>query len=384
MASTEHAASAAQHGSFVRGWPSLALTVLVVLAAVYSFSHRPPPPFPATEVHADGLQVNGLARQGDRYIAVGEQGHILIAEQPQGPWREASLATQRDSTLTDVAFVADTVAIAVGHDGWILRSEDRGQSWTEAAFSTDHSDPFLGVAGPYDGKLYAYGAFGKFMVSTDLGKTWQAQALVEEGAEAAAPTAVEVDTTAEDYDPFASYTAGASAGGTLADRHLNDMARAADGSLWLVGERGLLAQSVNGGESWKVLDPIYAGSLFGIIELPGGDLLAFGMRGHAFVSRDNGRQWVASEVPLPLSLFDGAVDAEGNAVLVGASDAVLKSTDKGASFQLVSQKDRRGLAAVLPLDDGGWLTGGEAGIKSQQPGVGKTDESKVQAEGDAS
>jgi len=384
MATTENAASAAQRGSFARGWPSLVLTVLVVLAALYSFSHRPPPPFPATQVHADGLQVNGLTRQGDRYIAVGEQGRILIADQPQGPWREASVAAQRDSTLTDVTFVADNIAVAVGHDGWILRSEDRGQTWAEAQFSTEHSDPFLGVAGPYEGTLYAYGAFGKFMVSTDLGKTWQMRPLVEEGAEEAAPEPVEVDTTAADYDPFASYTAGASAGGSLADRHLNDMARAADGSLWLVGERGLLAQSKNGGESWRVLDPIYAGSLFGIIELPGGELLAFGMRGHAFVSRDNGNQWVASDVPLPLSLFDGAVDREGNAVLVGASDAVLKSTDKGASFKLVSQKDRRGLAAVLPLDDGGWLTGGEAGIKPQQPGMGKAEESTMQGEGDAS
>ncbi len=384
MASTDPAASAAQRGSFVRGWPSLVLTVLVVLAALYSFAHRPPPPFPATEVRADGLQVNGLARQGDRYIAVGEQGRILISDQPQGPWREASVGAQRDSTLTDVAFVGDGIAVAVGHDGWILRSEDRGQTWAEALFSSEQSDPFLGLAGPYDGKLYAYGAFGKFWVSADLGTTWQQQPLVEEGADEVASEPAAVDTTAEDYDPFASYTAGASAGGSLADRHLNDMARAADGSLWLVGERGLLAQSSNGGESWKVLDPIYAGSLFGIIELPGGELLAFGMRGHAFVSRDNGASWVASDVPLPLSLFDGAVDGDGNAVLVGASDAVLKSTDKGASFELVSQKDRRGLAAVLPLDDGGWLTGGEAGIKPQQPGIGKADESTRHGEGDAS
>lgn len=382
MTKAESAAATAQKGSFARGWPSLVLTLLVVLAAVYSFSHRPPPPFPATQVHPQGLLVNALAVQGERYLAAGEQGRILIADAADGPWREASVQQQRDSTLTAVSFVAPKIAIAVGHDAWILRSVDAGETWTEAAFSADRPEPLLGVAGPYDGKLYAHGAFGRFMVSSDLGQTWQEQALVEEGAEPAA-AAPAVDPNSEDYDPFAAYTNGASAGSALSERHLNAMTQTADGQLWLVGERGLLARSGNGGASWTVLDPIYAGSLFGILELPSKDLLVFGMRGHAFVSRDAGATWTASTVPLPLSLFAGTVDSEGHAVLVGASDAVLKSTDNGASFELVSQKDRRSIASVLALAGGGWLTGGEAGIKRQSPGIGRSLESSTPAAGEA-
>ncbi len=383
MTTTDAAAIAAQKGSFSRGWPSLVLTVLVLLAALYSFSHRPPPPFPATQVHPNGLLVNALAREGKRLLAVGEQGRILIADAPEGPWREAAVAQQRDSTLTSVAFIAEGVAIAAGHEAWILRSEDRGETWTEVAFSTEQSDPILGIAGPYDGKLYAYGAFGKFLVSTDLGKTWSAMPLVDEGA-AAEPATAEPDPEAEDYDPFAAYTAGASSGGGLGERHLNALLRTRDGTLWLAGERGLLARSSNGGESWKVLDPVYAGSWFGLLELPGNAVLAFGMRGNAYLTRDNGASWSKAKVPMPLSLFGGALDADGNVILVGASDAVLKSTDNGASFELVSQKDRRSISAVLPLESGGWLTGGEAGVKQQWPGVGAASGSPAASEGDAS
>lgn len=362
--------AATQHGSLSRGWPAVLLTLCVMLAAVYSFSHRPPPPFPETRVNPDGLLVNALAQQGARMLAAGEQGRILIADSAEGPWREAKVEPQRHSTLTGLLFVDERTVLAVGHDSWILRSEDGGETWTEAHFASERSEPLLGVAGPYEGKLYAYGAFGQFLVSTDGAETWAKQTLIDENAKSAS-AAVEADPSAENYDPFAAYTDGATAASGLADRHLNAMTRTADGTLWLVGERGLLARSGNGGESWRVIDGVYAGSFFGILELPQNGLLIHGMRGNVFVTRDQGATWTAATVPMPVSLFDGVVDGEGHIVLVGAGDTVLKSTDQGASFELVSQKDRRGIAAVLALPGGAWLTGGEAGIKRQQPGIGR-------------
>lgn len=377
MTQTDTAAAAAQHGSLSRGWPALALSLFVAIAAAYSFSHRPPPAFPATRVQAGGLLVNALARQDQRFVAVGEQGRILIADGAEGDWKEATVEPQRNSTLTGVAFVDKNVAIAVGHDSWILRSTDAGQTWKEVHFATENAEPLLGLAGPYDGKIYAHGAFGQFLVSADAGTTWEALTLTEEGAAAeAAPATPANDPTSADYDPFAAYTAGGGGGGGLAERHLNAMTRTADGMLWLVGERGLLARSNNGGETWKSIEDVYAGSFFGILELPAnGGLLVYGMRGNAFVSRDGGNTWTRSTVPGPVSLFDGIVDEDGNVVLVGSGDVILKSTDRGASFTIVSQKDRRGIAAVLPLEQGGWLTGGEGGIKRQLPGVGDKPES---------
>lgn len=322
------------HGdaSIVRGWPALALVAIVLAAAVYSFAPRPNPPFPETVVRSDQLQVNGIVRDGSRLIAVGEQGHIMLADSPQGPWSAAGVNPPRGSNFNQV-LVAGGAALAVGHDAWIVRSTDRGANWKEVSFNKEQSDPLLGIAGPFDGKIYSFGAFGLFMSSSDQGVTW-----IKEAHPA------------------------------LADRHLNAMARLNDGSLLIVGERGLLARSTDAGQTWQALPEIYPGSFFGVLRLPGDGVIAFGMRGNAFVSPDNGRSWKKSNVPEVVSLFAGAVTDNGEIMLAGASNAVFVSTDGGANFRRVSQNMRRDLVHVLPLEGGARLTAGEGGIRLFQPG----------------
>jgi photosystem II stability/assembly factor-like uncharacterized protein len=340
------------------------MVALVVAAALYSFSHRPLPPFAPTEVHPDKLLVNGLARQGSRFVAAGELGHILVADSAEGPWREAKVERERGSTFTRVVFIGDKVALAVGHDGWIVRSEDGGETWKEVAFDQSRPDPLLGVAGPFDGKLFAFGAFGLFLSSADEGRTWQPAPLVIEAAGGAKPAAA-ADPNA---DPFASFTSQDS----QADRHLNAMARLPDASLVLVGERGLVLQSRDGGASWKALESGYTGSFFGVMALDG-RLLAFGMRGNAYFSDDEGRTWQKSEVPRNASLFSGTRLANGDVALVGDNNTVLVSKDRGAHFALASEAKIRGLAAglaeALELPGGSLLTVGDAGIVKRALGA---------------
>lgn len=324
--STRPAAGRAQKWATTEAWPAFGLVLLVAIAAVYSFSHRPLPPFPATQIHADRIMLNGLAAKGSRLVAVGEQGHILVADSPEGPWREAAVEKQRGSTLTQLAFAGGDVVLAVGHDSLILRSEDNGEIWKEVSFDPERSEPLLGIAGPYEGRLYAFGAFGQFLVSSDQGKTW----------------------TREQHEP-------------LSDRHLNAMTRAADGSLLLVGERGLMARSADNGASWELLPEIYPGSFFGVLPLKDKGLVVFGMRGNVFRSND-GQNWQKSEVPEAVSLFGGTVTSDGSIVLVGAGDAVFVSQDGGAHFGRAENLSRLALADVLALQSGELLTAGEGGI----------------------
>lgn len=346
------------------GWPAYALVAVALGAAVYAFSPRPAPPFPATQIFPDRLLITGLAQSGSRIVAVGELGRILVADAPQGPWHEAKVEPARGSTLTNVSFVDERTAIAVGHDGWILRSQDRGESWKEAAFDAEHPDPLLGIAGPFEGKLFAFGAFGLLLTSGDQGLTWTRETLniADDAAKSAAPAD-------ENADPFANL----SAGGGLAQRHLNAMVRATDGSLLLLGEQGLMLQSSDNGQSWKSLPQVYGGSYFGALNLPDGGLLVFGMRGNAYVSRDLARTWSRCDVPMAVSLFGGTVTPQGTIVLVGDSNTVLTSGDGGAHFTLAAQAEHRGLAAglaaVLALPGGGLLTGGDGGISLQKTGA---------------
>ena len=119
------------------GWPAAVFTGMVLGAALFAFSPRPAPVFTPTQVFPDRVLINGLAQNGKRILAAGEQGHILVADDPHGPWRDATVEPQRGSSFTQVHYIGDGVALAVGHDDWIVRSEDNGQTWKEVSFNKD-------------------------------------------------------------------------------------------------------------------------------------------------------------------------------------------------------------------------------------------------------
>jgi photosystem II stability/assembly factor-like uncharacterized protein len=315
-------------GSIIRGWPASLMVLLITAAAFYALIlPRPMPAFAPTVLYPDKLLINGLAQNGKRLIAVGEQGHILMADNASGPWNSARVEPDRGSTFTQVAFIDGSIALAVGHDGLIVRSTDNGATWKEVAFDAEQSTPLFGVAGPFDGKVFAFGAFGTLLMSSDQGLTWQ---------------------------PIKSDAIG--------DHHIYALLRPADGSLLLFGERGLMARSTDAGQNWQTLPSIYQGSFFGALQLPSKTLLAYGMRGNVFRSTDYGQTWKKSEVPIVASLFGGMATPRGTAVLVGASNTVFQSDDDGIHFKLESGSGRRDFSTVLALPDGGWLIGGDDGI----------------------
>jgi photosystem II stability/assembly factor-like uncharacterized protein len=355
--------SSATPGSIGQAWPAYLVVLLVFGAAVYSFAHRPLPPFPPTQIQADKLLVNGLARNGTRYVAAGELGHILIADSPDGPWREAKVAPERGSTFTRVAFIGENIALAVGHDGWILRSTDNGETWREVAFDDQRPDALISLAGPFDGKLFAFGAFGLYTTSSDGGQTWQVAPLeiVDDKKKVEPKPAVDPDA-----DPFANFSEQSD---SAADRHLNAMARLADGTLLLVGERGLVLRSADQGATWQPIDSGYQGSFYGVLPLADSKVLVFGMRGNAFVTADLGKTWQKAEVPVQVSLFSGTVLEDGQIVLVGDNNSVLVSKDRGATFMVASEAKIRGLAAglaeVVAIPGGKLLLAGDIGVKVQ-------------------
>jgi photosystem II stability/assembly factor-like uncharacterized protein len=319
------------------GWPAAVFTGMVLGAAFFAFSPRPIPVFTPTQVFPDRVLVNGLAQNGKRILAAGEQGHILVADDAHGPWRDAGVQPQRGSTFTQVRYIGEGVALAVGHDDWIVRSEDNGQTWKEVSFNqdADQSGPLFGVAGPFNGKVFAFGAFGTLMASSDLGKTWESRK-----------------------------------SDALGDKHLYSMIDGGNGSLLLVGEQGQMLKSGDGGDNWQALPQVYKGSFFGALALPDGGWLVYGMRGHVFVSHDAGASWKPSTTPAPLSMFGGAVGADGKVYLAGAQRTVLVSDDGGASFKTCVQGERQTFAAVLPLPGKELLVAGEPGIRIEQQEAG--------------
>lgn len=355
-----------KEGSARRGWPALLLTIFMVAAGVYAYSPRSYPPSPPTRIHITDLQINSLAYDNGLYVAVGEQGHILVTDHPAGKWRLAGIDKPHSATLTRVEFIGKGIAVAVGQGAWILRSRDGGKTWTQVHFdkNKESSEPLLGVAGPFNGKLFAYGAFGMYLTSTDMGKTWQSGQFNLEKPAAGENKAAASDVTnpdSPDYDPFAAFSSG---GGIAAqaNKHLYAIIQAADGSLYLTGERGLLARSTDNGETWNKLKPGYDGSFFGLLALSDGRVIVYGLRGHVYYSDDQGKTWTRSDVNTDESLFGGTVLPNGNIVLVGANNEMLLSTDNAASFREVSQFGPYSLTSILALPDGKGLVSGKGGV----------------------
>ncbi|OAJ54475.1 WD40/YVTN/BNR-like repeat-containing protein [Paraburkholderia ginsengiterrae] len=306
--------------------PGLLMSVAVLGAALFAFSPRPLPAFPASAIAASQVQINGLAHAGTRVVAVGERGVILVSDDRGMSWRRAAVTPDEASTLTQVFFISPRVGIAVGHDGWILRTADGGDHWQEVHFDHGHSDPLLSVWGTKGGNVFVTGSFGQLLVSHDAGATW-----------------------AQQQTP-------------VGDRHLNAIAGDGHGHLVIAGETGTLLVSGDAGATWEKRPSPYEGSLFGVLPLADGAWLAYGMRGNVLRSTDQGATWQHVDSHVGTSYFAAIRPDNKDIVLVGQGGAIVTSGDGGETYAVRQVGGVQSLDAVLDMGSGQLLLGGDAGV----------------------
>ena len=122
-----------------------------------------------------------------------------------------------------------------------------------------------------------------------------------------------------------------------------------DGSLYLVGERGVIAHSEDGGRNWQQINSPYNGSLFGVGFLPDGSVIVYGMRGNAFASSDGGTHWRKLQTGTERSLNADVTLTNGSLLLSGMAGTMLWSGDSGATFVPIEQPNRADVLAALPV-----------------------------------
>lgn len=252
----------------------------------------PPQPFPAMLVaHPEKGLLLSIAYAGRRLVAVGAYGDIVISEDGS---RWTQVPSPVDVTLTAVAFADDTHGWAVGHDTAILATADGGQTWTLQNYQPDLNVPLFSVLALDQRHAIATGAFGTVKITDDGGNHWQ-----------------DVDDPAVGKEKL----------------HLNAITRLADGELFMVGERGYAAISLDG-RSWRKLQSPYDGSFFGVLPWGERGAIAFGLRGniYAIVDAQTG-QWTKISSPTTSSLFGGIAGPDGETVLVG-NDGMLVALDR--------------------------------------------------------
>lgn len=303
--------------------------VCLIVAATIAFTftpHKTSEAAPA-QLRPDRLQINAMLYLDKRVVAVGERGNVLISDDQGQSWQAATVSPQRDLTLTSLVELADKSLLAVGHDGWILRSQDKGDNWTEVRHDNELGEPLLGAWSAGGTQVQAFGSFGKFYQSNDDGRTWQVMPL-------------QVDSA-----------------------HLNSMDGGPEGRRMLVGEQGLVMRSTDAGQQWQALPAFYNGSLFGVVRLSPDRWVAYGMRGHVFVTHNFGKTWEQIEVGNQLPLYGHALLPNGGGLLIVGAGSSMVRLD--GSARLVSATRLSGLgtltSAVL-VGSRRLLVGGERGV----------------------
>jgi photosystem II stability/assembly factor-like uncharacterized protein len=305
--------------------------------------------------------INALARAGRRLVAVGVRGLVIVSDDSGETWQQARVPVSCD--LTAVQFVTPHLGWAVGHDGVVLHSADGGARWTRqldgrataqqlvahyevlAAKGSGQATASLAAvrqnyaAGPEQALLgvcfqdarrgVVCGSFGTLLGTQDGGRTWQSWL-------------ERIDNPKQ--------------------LHLNAIERIG-GSVFIASEQGCVFRLEGAGEGSRFVPHAtgYGGSFFGVLGR-GEDVMAYGLRGTAFLSRDAGGRWQRLPLGLDAGLNGGAVFDDGAMALVSQDGRVLLSRDGGASFRPLAVPRPGLFTSIVQAAPGVAVVGGLAGL----------------------
>lgn len=264
---------------------------------------------------------------GDRLIAVGGRGVILISDDRGGTWTQVSSPT--DVTLTTVCFVDPQNGWIGGHEATLLRTRDGGDTWTVEHTSPEGDDPVLKVW--FSKRHGGFAIGGRSLMLRLVEGRWQRRDLMPDNDDGFSP-------------------------------HLFGIGELSNGALMVVAESGHLFRSDSGGASWLLQPTPYAGSWFGMANVEVSDrLLLYGMLGHVFVSKDGGNLWNPISVNTQSSLFSHYDNSK--LYLVGADGTVLEADPVQLTFsQLTSSLSRRTVTALEKVTTDRWVAATTRGL----------------------
>jgi photosystem II stability/assembly factor-like uncharacterized protein len=344
-----------------RASPALAFALLLWSAQAIHAAPADPLQQPAQASRlASRSPLFAVAAAGSRLVAVGQRGHIVFSDDAGRHWEQAAVPVSVD--LTGVHFATAQRGWAVGHDGVILATSDGGSHWTRqldgrqaAALIVERYGaqaaqgnpelkaalaeaqrmqaagpdlPFLDVWFEDERTGYAVGAFNLLFATTDGGLTWQ-------------PASDRVD------NPQAHHLYAVRG-------HGNDV--------YVAGELGLLLKLDRSSRRFAAVATPYKGTWFGIAVKPG-VVIAHGLRGNAWRSRDGGATWRQVLMPVQTGLTGSAVLGDGRIVLVSQDGRVFVSADNGDTFESVPNARPVPLYGAAPLGTASLALVGARGVR---------------------
>ena len=319
-------------------WPSGWVAVLLLCTGLVKPAAQPIDGDAVTAHLAKSSLLLDVHGRGERALAVGERGHILLTTDGGRNWRQVPAPTRR--TLTGVFLIDDQTAWAVGHQSVILKSGDGGETWAKANAENDPETGYLDVLF-LDAKTgFIVGSYGKFLSTSDGGNNWT--------------------EAKQDNDP-----------------HFSHIIATPDGGLWLTGEFGTVRRSGDRAKHWEPLATPYEGTFFGALPLAKGGAVVFGLRGNIFRSED-GKAWKQVESPTQSLLHGGLALADGRLVLSAGAGQLLVSADEGRTFRLaaIAADETATATSLWQAADGGVLLTSDKGVHRLELAGLKTEAAK--------
>lgn len=335
--------------------------LLASALAVSGWALDAPPPHSAeaARLAAQSLLI-AIAAAGERLVAVGDRGIIVLSDDQGTSWVQASdVPTQ--ALLTGVCFVDPRHGVAVGHDEAILATADSGRTWKLTHYAPEAQRPLLDVWCGADGRVIAVGAYSAYLTSADGGRSWTPGRL--SAAPRPQPASAPASTAGGAAAAAAASERAATDEGAGGGFHLNRVVAAGGARLYIAGEAGHLYRSDDGGGTWQELASPYEGSFFDVLPVAGDVVLAFGLRGNLYRSEDAGSSWQKIQTGTVAMLDGGTRLADQDLVIVGLSGVVLVSRDGGRTFTLAQQSDRSGLSAAVRVGPSRLVAVGEGGAR---------------------
>lgn len=314
----------------------------------------------ATVLNLKGAQLNSVTQAGQRLIAVGARGLIIVSDDGAATWRQAP--TPVSSDLLAVQFATAQQGWAVGHDGVILHSADGGSSWVKQfdgneanTMLAEHFDKLAAAGDPtaasyqeaiklnyQDGPEQALmgvwfadenngvvvGTFGTLLATHDGGKTWESW------------------MERVDNPDFLHYMAITGSGAQM----------------FIASERGLVFKLDVQAQRFVPLETGYTGSFFSI-KATLGVLVAAGLRGTAYKSVDGGATWHSVPTGINAALSDVQTLPDGRFLLAGVDGKVAISDMAVSTFSPLAVSRPGRFTSLACLQDGKAVSVGFSGVR---------------------